>query len=139
MIFKLKNCDVGIKANGVPYDFSDVKSVKIEDPRKNRLTRGSNGTNKTGVVYTEGMAEPVKWTIEQLNMSPELLAVLIDAYENETRLDAYVIERKTGSSKMAKNAILSNRPQQLDLDETPESMNVTLELETFDPDEKHKD
>lgn len=138
MNFQLINCDVGIKVNGVRYDFSDVKSVVVEDPRKNRLTRGANGTNTVGIAYTEGVSEPTKWTVEQLNMSSELKDVLDDCYTNKTRLEVFAIERKTGSSKMAKNAILCNKPQQLTLDESPDSLNVSLEFETFDSDEKYK-
>ena len=50
----------------------------------------------------------------------------------------YCISRTDGSSKMAKNAVLSNKPQQLTVDETAESLNVSLEFETFDSSEVHK-
>jgi hypothetical protein len=71
-------------------------------------------------------------------MSAALKAVLDDCFENQTRCDVYAIDRTDGSSKMAKNALLSNRPQQLALDDTAESMNVSLEFETFDSSENHK-
>jgi hypothetical protein len=73
-----------------------------------------------------------------MNMSAELKTVLDDCFKNQTRLDVYAISRSDGSSKMAKNAILSNQPQQLTLDESPESMQVALEFESFDLTEVHK-
>lgn len=137
-IFKLYNCDFGVKVAGVSYEFEHVSELQIEDPERNRLTRGSNAKNKTGLVYKDGLSEPKRWTIPILNMSAALKAVLDDCYKNQTRVDCYCIDRTDGSSKMAKNAILSNKPQQLALDETPESMNVSLEFETFDSEEDHK-
>lgn len=138
MIFKIYNCDFGIKVNGVDYAFEHVQELQIEDPERNRVTRGANGTSKTGLSYRDGITDPKRWTIPIMNMSAELKAVLDDCYENETRVDCYCIDRKDGSSKMARNAVLSNRPQQLSLDQSAESMNVSLEFETFDSSEVHK-
>lgn len=138
MIFKIYNCDFGIKINGVNYDFEHVSEVQIEDPERNQLTRGSNAGNKLGLPYKEGIKEPKRWTIPILNMSAALKLVLDDAYDDQTRLDVYCIDRTDGSSKIAKNAILANKAQQLTLDESPESMNVSLEFVTFDSSEVHK-
>lgn len=138
MIFKIYDCDFGIKVNGVNYDFDHVAELQIEDPERNRLTRGSNAKNKSGLAYKDGLKDPKKWTIPILNMSAELKGVLDDCYTNVTRVDVYCISRSDGSSKMAKNAVLSNKPQQLTIDETAESLNVSLEFETFDSSEVHK-
>lgn len=138
MIFKIYNCDFGIKYNGANYDFEHVSEVQIEDPERNRLTRGANSSNKTGLSYKDGLKEPKRWTIPILNMSAELKAVLDDVYDNQGRVDLYCIDRTDGSSKMAKQALLSNRAQQLTLDETAESLQVSLEFETFDSSEVHK-
>jgi hypothetical protein len=138
MMFKLYNCDVGIKVDGVPYDFEHVAEVQIEDPEKNKLTRGANAKNKVGLAYKEGLKEPKKWTMPILNMSAALKAVLDSAFEGQTRMEVYAISRDDGSSKMAKQAILCNRPQQLTLDESAESLNVSLEFESFDLSEVHK-
>jgi hypothetical protein len=138
MIFKLYNCDFGIKTGGVTYEFDHVAELQIEDPERNRLTRGSNAKNKVGLAYKDGLKDPKRWTLPILSMSAELKAVLDAAYDAQSRLEVYAIDRTDGSSKMAKNAILSNRPQQLTLDETAESMNVSLEFETFDSSEVHK-
>lgn len=138
MTFKLYECDIGIKVNGVSYDFEHVQSVEIEDPERNRITRGANSKNAIGLAYKDGLKEPKRWTIPIMAMSSALKSVLDGVYDDQTRIDVYCISRKDGSSKMAKNAILSNRPQQLTLDETAESMNVSLEFETFDSGEDHK-
>ncbi len=138
MIFKIYNCDFGLKIDGQSYDFEHVAELQIEDPERNRLTRGTNAKNKLGLVYKDGLKEPKRWTIPILFMSAELKAVMDSCFEEQTRIEVYCIDRTDGSSKMAKNAILSNRPQQLTLDESPDSMNVSLEFETFDSSENHK-
>ncbi len=138
MIFKIENCDLGIKLNGVTYDFDHVKEVTIEDPERNRLTRGANSQNKTGLSYKEGLRDPKKWTIPILNMSAELKDVLDTAFEAQTRIDVFCVDRFDGSSKWAKQSVLCNRPQQLALNDTPDSMDVSLEFETFDASEVHK-
>lgn len=138
MIFKIYDCDFGIKLNSVDYSFTHVQSLQIEDPEKNKLTRGANAANKIGITYKEGVKEPKMWTIPILSMSKDLKEVLDGVFDNQTRIDVYCIDRNDGSSKMAKNAILSNRPQQLTLDESPDSINVSLSFETFDSSEVHK-
>lgn len=138
MIFKLYDCDLGIKIDGVSYDFEHVQEVQVEDPERNKLTRGANAGNKIGLVYKEGLKEPKRWTIPIMSMSAALKVVLDSAFEDQTRLEVFCISRTDGSSKMARNAVLSNRPQQLVLDDSPESMNVSLEFETFDSSEVHK-
>lgn len=138
MQFKMYNCEFGIKVDGQQYIFDDVAELTIEDPRKNKLTRGANAGNKVGLVYQEGSREPVRWTLPILNMSSELKSVLDDVFKNQKRVDVYCIDKDDGSSKMAKQAILCNAPQQLALNDTPDSMNVSLEFETFDSSEVHK-
>lgn len=138
MIFKLYNCDFGIKYNGLNYDFEHVSELQIEDPERNRLTRGANAKNKIGLAYKDGLKDPKRWTIPILNMSAELKAIFDEIYDNQARIECYAIDRTDGSMKIARNAILSNRAQQLTLDESMESLNVSLEFETFDSSETHK-
>jgi len=138
MIFKMYECDFGIKYNGVSYDFTDVESLQIEDNEKNRITRGSNGKNVLGLTYKEGIKEPKVWTVTIKNMSMEIKALLDGIYKDKSRLDVFCISRADGSSKMAKNCILSQVPQQLLIDESPDSMNVALMFETFDSAENMK-
>ncbi len=138
MIFKIYESDFGIKYNGVNYDFTHVTSLTIEDPQNTKLIRGANAGNKLGLVYTEGLKEPKKMTVVIFGMSADLKAILDQAYDSKSRLDAYCISRIDGSSKMAKNAVLCMQPQQINIDEGPESMNVSLVFETFDMVEVHK-
>lgn len=138
MIFKLYNCDLGIKIAGVNYDFEHVANLQIEDPENTKLIRGANGTSKTGLVYKEGLKDPKKITCTILGMSIELKAVLDAAFLDKTRMDVFCIDRVDGSSKMAKNSILCTQPQQLNVDESPDSMNVALIFESFDLSEVHK-
>ncbi len=139
MIFLPYQCDFGVKIGGVAYDFDYIASLKVDDPEKNKLTRGANAKNKIGLVYKEGLKEPKVWTVTIMNMSAALKTRLDQAFEDQERCEVYGIDRTTGSSKMAKNAILSNQPQQLSIDESAESMNVELIFETFDSNENHKE
>jgi hypothetical protein len=138
MIFKLYNSDLGIKVNGVSYEFEHVDNLQIEDPEVNRLVRGSNAGNKIGLSYKEGLKEPKRITVNIMGMSQELKAVLDGCFESQTRIEVYCIDRIDGSSKVAKEAILSTQPMQLNLDDTPESMVVALAFESFDLVEVHK-
>lgn len=138
MKFNLYNCDVGFKINGVNYEFEHVNSVAIEDPEFSRLTRGANGKNKVGLAYKEGLKEPKTITVVINDMSADLKAVLDGCFENQTRIDFYAIDRGTGSAKWAKNSILGQIPQQLTLDESPESMDVSLTLQSYDLSEVFK-
>ena len=138
MIFKIYDSDFGIKINGVNYDFTHVNSLTIEDPESNKLTRGANAGNKEGLAYKEGIKDPKKITVTIVGMSQSLKSVLDAAYQDQTRLEVYAISRTDGSAKMAKSAILSQQPQQLNLDDSPESLNVALAFESFDLTETHK-
>lgn len=138
MIFKIYNCDFGMTVDGVKYDFTHVRELTIEDPERNRLTRGGNAGNTTGIAYKDGMKDPKRWTIPIIQMSKELKLVLDSVFKDQRRVEVYCIDRPTGSSKIAKNSILSNKPQQLKLDDTAESMDVSLEFESFDSSENHK-
>ena len=137
-IFKLYDCDVGIKVDGVSYEFDHVTQVTVEDPERNKLTRGNNAKNKDGLVYKEGLKDPKRWTMSVIALTAALMDLLNGCFENQTRLEVFAISRKDGSSKMAKKAVLSNKPQQLTMDETAESMQVSLEFESFDLSEVHK-
>ena len=138
MVFKIYNCDFGIKLNGVSYDFDHVKELQIENPESTKLIRGSNGKNKIGLSYKEGLKDPKKITVTILGMSQGLKDVLDGAYENKDRLDVYCIDRTDGSAKIGKNSVLSAQPMQLTVDENADSLNVALVFETFDLSEVHK-
>lgn len=138
-MFKIYDCDFGIKVNGLPYDFEHVNELQVEDPERNSLTRGANAKNKVGLPYKNGLKEPKKWTIPILDMSISLKGVLDSCYKLQTRVEVYCIDRKNGSTKFLNNAVLCNKPQQLAVNDTSDSMAVSLEFESFDSDEVYKE
>lgn len=137
-IFKMYECDFGVTIDGVNYDFTHVENLEIEDPERTRIMRGSNAGNKLGLTYKEGLKEPKTVTLTVIGMSLEIFNLLKTAHANQTRMDCYCVSRVDGSNKIAKNAVLSQAPKQLSLDDSPESMNTALIFESFDIDEVHK-
>ena len=137
-IFKIYDCDFGVTLNDVNYDFEHVNNLTIEDPERTRLVRGGNASNKTGLIYKEGIKEAKSITVTLIGISMELHNLLKTAYADKTRLDCYVVSRSDGSAKIAKNSILSQEPKQLSIDESADSMNTALVFESFDISEVHK-
>lgn len=136
---KMYNCDFGFKYKGVSYDFTHVDGMEIEDPTFNRLIRGSNGTNKEGLIYTEGSKEPKTITVTIIDMPAAIANLLVSAFKNRERIDeVYAIDRQDGSSKIAKNAIICQEPRQLAISEDAESLNVALVFQSFDLNEAYK-
>lgn len=136
-IFKMYECDFGITLNGVNYDFTHVEGLEIEDPERTKLMRGSNAGNTTGLSYKEGLKEAKVITLTVIGMPLAVHNLLKDAYTAQTRMDCYCISRVDGSSKIAKNAVLSQSPKQLSLSDAAESLNTALIFESFDVDEVH--
>jgi len=132
MVFKLYDCDIGLTIRGQSYDFEHVDSVVVEDPVRNKLIRGANAGNKMGLVYQEGNKEPKTVTTSVIGFTPEFHALLKDVFKTQERIDFWCISRQDGSCKMAKNAILSQEPQQLNIDDSAESLNTALVFESFD-------
>lgn len=138
MIFKLYECDLGLKINGVSYDFPNVQDLTIENPEKTKLIRGSNGTDIIGLPYKEGLKDPKVITVSIIGMDITLKGVLDGAYGAQSRIDVFCVNRNDGSSKIARNAVLSQQPMQLKVDENPDSLNVALVFESYDYTEVHK-
>ena len=138
MIFKIYDSDFGIKYNGTNYEFEHVQDLKVTDPEKNKLVRGSNAKNKVGISYKEGIKDPKEITVTIIGMSAALKAVLDAAFIARDRLDVYCVSRTDGSSKIYKNAVLSMQPAQLEVSDAVESMNVALVFESFDQEETHR-
>lgn len=138
-MLKLYDCDVGITIDGTNYEFTHVDSVSVESPRRHKLIRGANAGNKVGLAYTEGVKEADTVTTSVIEIPAALHALLKECFNNKTRMDFWAISRVNGSSKMAKNAILAQEPQQPTLDESPESMNTPLVFESFDVGDVIKD
>lgn len=137
-IFKMYDCDFGVTIAGVNYMFTHVNNLQIEDPERTRLIRGSNAGNKEGLAYKEGLKEAKTITLTVIGMDADVHNLLKAAYDDKTRLDCFTISRVDGSSKIAKNAILSQAPKQMQMDDSAESMHTSLIFESFDIDEVHK-
>lgn len=135
-MLKLIDCEIGFTIEGVNYNFPHVDSVTVEDPEETNLTRGANAGNKVGIIFKEGVKDPTRLTIPVMGLTTAMHELLKTVYDAETRFDFYCISRKSGASKFAKNAILCKKPQQLQLDETPESMNIALVIASFDVEDK---
>lgn len=136
--FKIYDCDFGVTLNGVNYDFEHVQNLAIEDPESTKLVRGGNASNKLGLIYKEGIKDAKTITVTIIGMTMDLHNLLKAAYVDRTRLDCYCVSRVDGSSKIAKNAILSKEPKQLSVDDSAESMNTALVFESFDISEVYK-
>lgn len=134
-MFKIYDSDVGFKLDSTTYYFDHVDEITVEDPGKNRLTRGINATNKKGLVYKEGAKDAETWTIPILNMTPALKAALDSAFKKESRIDVFIISRTDGSKKTMNQAILCQKPQQMTVSDTAEALQVKLVFESFDTNE----
>lgn len=137
-IFKMYECDFGITIDGVNYEFDHVENFQVEDPERTKIIRGSNAKNTTGLVYREGLKEAKTITLTVIGMSKATHDLLKDAFKNYKRMDCWAVSRVDGSSKIAKNAVLSQSPKQLSMDDSAESLNTALTFESFDVDEIHK-
>lgn len=129
------DCDFSFTYNDVVYTFTHVENMTIEDPERTRITRGSNAGNKVGIEYKEGIKEAKTITLTVLGMSAAEHNLLKQIYNARDRVEVSCISRSDGSSKVGKNAILSQSPKQLTMDDSPESMNIALMFESFDVEE----
>lgn len=137
-IFKLYDCNFGVTIDGVNYEFTHVENLQIEDPEKTKLIRGGNAGNTTGIAYKEGMKEAKTITLTVIGMEAAVHNLLKQKYKEKARMDCYAVSRVDGSQKIAKQAVLTQSPKQLNIDDSAESMNTALIFESFDTDEVHK-
>jgi hypothetical protein len=98
MIFKMYDCDFGIKLNGVTYDFEHVQDLQIEDPENTRLTRGSNAANKVGLVYKEGISDPKRVTVTIMNEFFERVSIM-PAADQERLIGSMHLSLRTSSPR----------------------------------------
>jgi hypothetical protein len=137
-MFALYDCEVSIKISDQFYTFEHVDSVSFEDPKETKLTRGADGRNKQGLIYTQGHKDPEVVTLVLPGVSKSILDVLVSAHSAKSRVEVACIAAD-GSAKTAKNGVIRQRPQQLTIDESAESLNVQLIVESFDVSEVIKE
>jgi hypothetical protein len=135
----INDSDCGFTINGVNYTFSHVDSVAIENPEKAHIVRGANSASKTGLQYKEGSTSPKILTFTMKDISSEFFTLLSGVFAASSRLDAWVIDRATGSHKTAKNSILQSEPRQLNISEGEDNLKVEFIVETFDLVEQYKE
>lgn len=131
MQMKLYDCDLGVVLNGVNYTIPHVDEVRYTDPEMKQLTRGANSDDSAGITYITGRKDPKTIEVDSLQIPVELASAFNTAYENETRMEVYAISRRTGSSVKGKQAILVQPPLQASINESPDSLVVTLQFNTF--------
>ncbi len=138
MGYALYDCNFGITLNGIVYHFTHVDSVQIDDPERTRLTRGANGGNNVGLAFKEGLKEGKTVSVALPDVPMDLHNVLKAAYKAQSRMDLNIVSRSDGSTKIGINCILGQMPQQLNMDDSPESLNTILIFETFEIEEVKK-
>jgi hypothetical protein len=89
-------------------------------------------------MIAEGISEPDKITIPIMNVSSKIIELLNKIRNGQERIDAYVIDRKTGDNRFIKNAIISKRVRQLVISEGRDDLKIEVCLESFDVDDKLK-
>ena len=132
--FVITDADVGFSLNGVNYTFDHIDSVAIEDPQMKHLVRGANAISTTGLMYTEGQANPVTLTFTLKGASVAHLNLLKAHYKDQAennRIDFWVVDRKNGSILSAKDSILQKEPRQLNISEGEENLAIDVMIETF--------
>lgn len=135
-LIQLRKADVSFNYNGPRYDLTKyVDGVTIEDPETKHLTRGGSGKNKKGLSYGEGTKDPKKITIDFVGFPVAYLKLIRQIWEKEDRIDVSCIDRKTGDSRVFKEALVVNNIRQLTMKDGVEEANFQLLLETFDIDE----
>lgn len=137
MGFSLYDCAFSFTLEGTKYDFVHVDSVNIDDPEETNLTRGANGGNTTGIVFKSGLKDPKVVSVALPDVPMDLHNVLKSAYKAQKRMDFNIVA-SDGSTKIGRNSVLGQMPQQLTIDDSPESLNTVLIFRTFEIEEVKK-
>lgn len=138
-IFQLANCDVGFSYKGVNYDFEDIETVTITDPEKVHITRGMSSRSTKGIVYNQNAKDPKTVSFTIMGISGDYFNLFTKIFEAKDRLDAYVIDRKTGTMRLFKDAVLQQRVRQTAINDKADSFAIQIVLECFKIEEKHKE
>lgn len=135
-MYQIWNCEGGISHNNVNYKFNDLDSVTYTFNLKKHLIRGANATNKRGIKSHEGgkVADVAEYNV--VDCSKELYSLLLRLYENETRIDAYFVDRNTGEYIIFKDALIRDKPRQTNVSEDDTSHSFVFAVESFNVTEK---
>lgn len=132
-------CDGGFSYKGINYKFKDLDSVAFTYNLKKHLIRGANATNKMGIVSQEGGKTPDTAEFNVIDCSKEIYKLMRTIFENNERIDAFFINRKTGEYIIFKNSIIRDMPRQTSVAEDDTSHSFMFAVESFDVKEKVND
>jgi hypothetical protein len=138
-MFQISKGDAGFSLNDSNYTFSDVDILNFTYSAKNHLTRGASGQNRIGIDYKEGLKTPDVLEIKVVDCSVAIYKLLLDCFNNRTRINAWFLQRNTGEGYTYKNALVRDKPRQTEISETAESLSFMLAVESFDVSEKIND
>lgn len=135
-MFQIWNCEGGFSYNGVNYKFKDLDSVAYTYNLQKHLIRGANATNKRGIKSHEGgkTADVAEYTV--VDCSKAIYKLLLNLFENETRIDAYFVDRNTGEYVIYKDALIRSKPRQTSISEDDTSHSFVFAVESFNVTEK---
>lgn len=135
-MFQIWNCEGGFTHNGVNYKFKDLDSVAYTYNLKKHLIRGANATNKMGIKSHEGgkVADTAEFNV--MDCSKAIYNLLLQLYEDETRIDAFFIDRNTGEYVIFKDALIRDKPRQTNITEDDTSHSFMFAVESFNVSEK---
>lgn len=138
-LFQISNGDAGFSYNGSNYTFADVDTVDYTYNRKNHITRGANGTNKVGISYKEGLKTPDTAEVKVVDCSVSIYNLLLQIFNNSSRLNFWFIDRATGEGFTFKNAVVRDKPRQTSIGEAEDTISFMFAVESFDITEKLND
>lgn len=135
-MFQIWNCEGGFTYNGVNYKFKDLDSVAYTYNLKKHLIRGANATNKKGIKSHEGgkVADAAEFSV--MDCSKAIYSLLLQLYEDETRIDAFFIDRNTGEYVIFKDALIRDKPRQTNITEDDTSHSFMFAVESFNVSDK---
>lgn len=135
-MFQIWNCEGGFTYNGVNYKFKDLDSVAYTYNLKKHLIRGANATNKMGIKSHEGgkTADVAEFSV--MDCSKAIYSLLLQLFEDDTRIDAFFIDRNTGEYVIYKDALIRDKPRQTNITEDDTSHSFMFAVESFNVSEK---
>ena len=138
-LFQISQGDAGFSYNGANYTFSDTDTLEYTYNKKNHLTRGASGQNKLGIIYKEGLKTPDSLEIKVVDCSIAIYKLLLNIFNDESRLNVWFIDRTTGEGLTYKNATIRDKPRQTSIGEGEDTIGFMLGVESFDVTEKFND
>ena len=132
MLYQISDGKAGFTLVRTNYEFSDVDSIDYTYSKKNNLTRGASGNNKVGIVVKEGLKDADMADIRITDCSVDTYNLLVNCFTNQTRINVWFIDNKTGGGFTFKQAVITDKPRQTQIAEGIEALNFMLKIKSFD-------